>query len=233
MPVHHPAQRGDLRRVLVRIVRGRPPPHPDQRPVQVPDRAAAGGAQQQVPVFVLAARRVLGDQAQPLRVEQRGTPDQERGRVQHRHPRPDEFVEGDPLQAGEAGYQAVPVPDLDRTGDQVGVRFQDGDLGAEPVRRPLVVVIAERDQVGVQREDAGVAGTGEAGGALVGQHGHPGQGRVRLGLVVDHDGRHAPGVVLRGDRGQGAAQQAGPVARGYHDADRWVHPVIAFRIHTR
>ena len=44
--------------------------------------------------------------------------------------------------------------------------------GRQLARQPVVVVVAERDQVGVQGQDAGVAGAGQARGARVGQHPH-------------------------------------------------------------
>src|SRR5918998_1659395 len=47
--LHHPAQRRDLRVVLVREERRAPPGHLDQRLVEVPDPRPLGRPEQQVP----------------------------------------------------------------------------------------------------------------------------------------------------------------------------------------
>jgi hypothetical protein len=88
----------------------------------------------------------------------------------------------------------------DRAAGELRVRAarQRLHLGAQLARPPHVVVIAERDQVLLQRADPGVARPGQPWCSLVDQHGHAAvRLEIRLGPVVDHHHSQAARIVLR------------------------------------
>jgi hypothetical protein len=109
------------------------------------------------------------------------------------------------------------------------------DLPAKLGGVPEVVVVAEGDEVGVEGQDAGVAGTGQAGPAPVGHDHHgglggDGQAPVGFGPVIDDDEAQEAGVVLLAHGGDGAGEHLGAAVGGDHDADARPHHRTRHRI---
>ena len=98
MAVHHPAQRGHLG--VVSWASTTPAPgDPDQRLVDVPDRGALDGAQQQVPVpFWLPGAPRRPGQGPPSTRDDRRIRNR---RLQHRHARAHQIVDPDQRCAGQ------------------------------------------------------------------------------------------------------------------------------------
>jgi hypothetical protein len=223
MVLEHPVQRVGLGFPLPRVVRGRAPDHPDQRLVHVDDRMTAGGPQHEIPVLVLAARDGLVDQADP--VGQGLAPGQVGRRVHHHH------AGAEQVRMRDLGPASQPrmgrAREVHHDGAARELRIRPGahrlDLGAELTRQPFVVVIAERDEIGVQHGDAGVAGAGQAWRPGVDRHdqAHPvGQPLVRLGPVVHHHDAELTRVILGEDGGERSAQRTRPIVRRHHHAHR-------------
>ena len=198
----------------------------DERLVDVPDRLSAGGPQQQVPIFVLAAWDRLVKQADTI--EQGSTTQQERRGVQHRQPRGKQLVVLDQVATGQPRRLTAVEGDDDPTGEHLGVRLgpQPADLRAELAEAPQVVVVTERDQLGRQGLDAAVARSGQTRGSRVRGHPDAAPGRfpaealVGFLAVEDHDHLDPARIVLVPDRRQCPPQQLGPVPGRYDDPDR-------------
>ena len=216
-------------RVLVRPpgheVRRGSPLDPDQRLVDVHDRPGPSGAEQDLPVLGHAAGHLLVDQAV---LGDQASAGHERGRVQHRHPRADEVGRGDPVPAGQPDHGPSVDVDHHRGRREHGARLglERGHLPTQLPRLPDVVVVAEREQVGVQVEHAGVAGTAQAGRPHVGEDGdwatvlHGLERVIRLGSVEDDADLEPTRVVLAPDRCERAPHERRPVVRHQHHADR-------------
>src|SRR6266540_6496784 len=103
---------------------------------------------------------------------------------------------------------------------------EDLDLAGHLLREPLVVVIAEGDQVAAGRQHAGVARPGQPGVPPVADSAQaPPRSQLdgnvcRRALVEDHQALDLALVALVKDPLDGAPQQLGPVAGGDHHTDR-------------
>jgi hypothetical protein len=116
---------------------------------------------------------------------------------------------------------ALEVNDHRRRGEVLPGLHQPLGLPGQLAGQPAVVVVQERDQVGCAGLDAGVTRTGQAGGAVVGDHPDR-DGRVdgRQGRfsVVEDDGDPQVARVLLGGRGlDGTGEQLRTVAPGRDD----------------
>ena len=185
--------------------------------------AAWRGAQQQVPVLVLAARGVLGDQPDAAGLV---------SSAPRRARKPDECSiamrerarshDVDPRRSRPAGRCAAPlVLDLDGAGRRTRRRRRARSAATWAVSLPGAHGRRRRRTRPARSssgEDAGVAAAGQAGRAPVGHHHAPavargGQVPLRLGLVEDHDHPHPARVVLGQDRAR-APGAAAPAGRG-------------------
>jgi hypothetical protein len=122
------------------------------------------------------------------------------------------LITADQTLAGPAFEVHQTMPQLANSAP--GPLAQRRDLGAKLARQPFVVVVAEGDQLGVERVHAAVAGSGQARSPGIGQYPYPvavGQALVRLAAVMDHDSPDVPRVILGKHRGERGAQQLRPV----------------------
>jgi hypothetical protein len=173
---------------------------------------------------------VLVDEADAV---EGGPGDDHRGGVGLHDPGAQEVGERDAPGGVDPGGLAVLVADEDAAGGHLGPAVgagrggggQGGHLALQLLRQPLVVVVAEGDQLAGGGEHAGVAGAGQARGAVVGDDPQLAPGRdldldgVRLRLVEDDHALDGPGVVLVHHPLHGPAQQHGPLPGGDDDAD--------------
>ena len=159
--------------------------------------------------------------------------------MQHRHSRPKQIGEFDAIPAGAAYGTAVGVIDPHGRCDESGVRdgAQPRDLSGQLARKPDVVVVAERDDVGVEGQNACVARACQSWRAGVRHYSHGASALVASHRVLefrsveDDDDLDASCERLVKNRRNCAPHELWPVVGGHDDTDAHIRVVWQCRLH--
>ena len=220
------------------------PQDPHQGSGDAEDGAGAGRAQQEVVVLPVGGGQLLVEGADGPAGQQVLPPVDGGGGVQGRHPVPQQVLE---LGAGGGEHPMVPsvAAQQHRAGHGRGLRVlaPQPHLRVELAGQPLVVIVAEPDQLPGAQLRPGVASAGQPLAVLVGDgaQGAPGghrhvlegvDGDVVVGddhldlarVVLGEQGAHGPAQQLRtsdggdhrGDAGQGAHEGSPGVFRDWY-----------------